>query len=207
MARSLTNSLTMLWQDAPALQRLKRQTLFWQQYLQSPRATGAIAPSGRALGQLMSACLPTIPGVVIELGPGTGAITRVLLDRRPQPQDLIAVESNENFAAALAERYPSVEVLVGQAQQLTRLIDIAPFTASAVVSGLPLRNMPASTHYRILREAFQLLNRGGRFIQFTYGPFCPVAPAVLQRLGLVARKGGTAWRNTPPATVWIIERV
>ena len=155
----------------------------------------------------MADAIPAAPGLVIELGPGTGVITRQLLQRRQRAQDLIAVEFNPHFAAYLAAQFPAVEIIQGRAEQLTRLVDVAPYTARAVVSGLPLRNMPARLHYRILAQAFQLLSNTGVFVQFSYGAFCPVSQTVLDRLGLTATKHAVAWRNVPPATVWKITRL
>ncbi len=178
---------------------------FWlQQVLRAPRATGAILPSGQSLATEMTVNLPD--GLVVELGPGTGVITRALLRHRKHPQDLIAIEFNPHFAAALATEFPSVDILTGRAEQMSALIDMPPYSVAAVVSGLPLRNMSAATHYRILSGAFRLLRTDGVFVQFTYGPVCPVAPAVLYRLGLVAHKTAMIWRNVPPASVWHITR-
>jgi phospholipid N-methyltransferase len=47
---------------------------------------------------------------------------------------------------------------------------------------------------------------GGCFVQFTYGPAVPVAQEVLDALQLDAYKGPTAWRNLPPATVYVFTK-
>jgi phospholipid N-methyltransferase len=66
--------------------------------------------------------------------------------------------------------------------------------------------MPAPTIAAILERAFECLRPEGAFYQFTYGPRAPVSRAVLDRLGLVAARVGTAPGNFPPALVYRLRR-
>ena len=66
--------------------------------------------------------------------------------------------------------------------------------------------MPHTTVQAILIGAFACLRPDGAFYQFTYGPACPVPQAILQELGLQARRIGGTWANLPPAAVYRIER-
>ena len=54
---------------------------FLRAWLRAPHRVGALAPSGPALARLMTAQINALDGPVIELGPGTGAFTRALLDQ------------------------------------------------------------------------------------------------------------------------------
>ena len=78
--------------------------------------------------------------------------------------------------------------------------------ADAVVSSLGLLSMPRTLQHDILKAAFDSLNPGGRFIQFTYGPACPVPRELLDALDLHALRGRTVLRNVPPATVFVFTR-
>lgn len=75
-----------------------------------------------------------------------------------------------------------------------------------MISSLGLLSMPRSLQKDILAASFQCLNPGGRFIQFTYGPTCPVPRDILDELGLHAVRGQTVLRNVPPATVFVFSR-
>jgi len=58
----------------------------------------------------------------------------------------------------------------------------------------------------ILEAAFSTLKPDGRLIQFTYGPKAPVSRDLLAELGLSVRRGGFAWWNVPPASVYVYTR-
>jgi len=177
-------------------------------WLRHPLRIGAIAPSSRALGRKMALQIGNPEGKrVVELGGGTGAITRALLAHGIVHENLIVVERDPVMYQALRRRFPSLPVLEGDAADLAGLLaraGIGPI--DAVVSGLPLLGMPAMVQQAILAAAFAALGPDGKFIQFTYGPSVPVRPGVLGRLGLIARSVGRVWRNVPPARVWLFER-
>jgi len=184
---------------------LRDQRLFLHRWWRDPRGVGAIAPSGRALARLMAARIDPAGGPVVELGAGTGCFTQALLDRGLPAHRLAVVEIDPVFAGRLALRFPGCRVLRLDAARL----DLPLFEggAAAVVSGLPLLSLGLPTVVRILRGAFgRQLRDGGAFHQFTYAPRCPVPPAVLERLGLSARRIGWTAANLPPAFVYRIER-
>jgi phospholipid N-methyltransferase len=67
--------------------------------------------------------------------------------------------------------------------------------------------MPPAQVTAIVQGAFERqLRSGGMFYQFTYGPRCPLPPALLARLNLQARRVGSALLNLPPAAVYCISR-
>ena len=66
--------------------RARRQRAFSQNLVASPRLTGAVAPSGRALARAMAAATGSpSQGLVVELGPGTGPVTQSLIETRRRP--------------------------------------------------------------------------------------------------------------------------
>jgi phosphatidylethanolamine/phosphatidyl-N-methylethanolamine N-methyltransferase len=183
---------------------------FFRQWVRNPLRTAAVAPSSRELAAAMVAELPTDTRRVIELGGGTGALTRALLAHGVRGDDLLVVEFNEELHAHLHARFPAVRIALGDARHLGAIVGhcgyIVDGPADAIISGLGLLAMPQDTQQQILSEAFACLRPGGRFIQFTYGPQPPVADAVRQALGLAVRKGNFILRNVPPATVYVYER-
>jgi len=102
---------------------MHRPAGFFRQYVSNPSKTGAIAPSSTALASCMLTGLPLADAdVVVELGPGSGALTRHLIEQVGENTRILAVEINPTFAEQVAERYPRVEVVNGDAIQ-SRLLD------------------------------------------------------------------------------------
>lgn len=180
---------------------------FLRAWLRDPRGIGAVTPSGAALARLMTAHVSQLDGPVIELGPGTGALTRALLARGVLPHRLALIEADPHFADALTKRYPKATILRMDAAQLGNTESLfGEERACAVVSGLPLLSLSPREVIAILRGAFHHLRADGAFYQFTYGPRCPVPSAILNRLGLRASRIGRAIINVPPAGVYRITR-
>src|SRR6202171_1353100 len=85
--------------------RLDDEVRFLSPGLQSPLKTGALPPSGPALAKAMAAEIdPSVPGPVVELGPGTGPVTEAILARGIAPQRLILVEVQRGFCTLLRQR-------------------------------------------------------------------------------------------------------
>lgn len=183
---------------------------FIGQWLRNPRQTAAVAPSSPELAAAMLSELPNGARRVIELGGGTGAITRALVERGYAGDALLVLELNEELHAHLHRQFPNELLVLGDAVELPRLASAAGFLdagpADAVISGLGLLAMDRELVINILRSAFACLRPDGRFIQFTYGPVSPVSDAVLDALGLRMRRGDFVLRNVPPATVYVYER-
>lgn len=174
--------------------------------LARPRQVGAVLPSGAALARLITSEINPLRGRVVELGPGTGVFTRALIDRGVREEDLTLVEANEHFAPLLRQAFPEARLLQCDAARLEASDLLGAGPVGAVVSGLPLLNMPLRKIFAIVATAFRHLGAGGALYQFTYGRRCPVPRPILDRLGLKAIVVGRALRNVPPATVYRISR-
>lgn len=175
------------------------------QWLRSPKGTGAIAPSGRALARAMVAELdPAIEGTVVELGPGTGPVTQALVESGFGPDRLVLVEQNRQFRHHLETLYGDITVVEGDAFEIASLaavVEAAPL--NGIVSSLPLLNWPQDTRRKLLDDCLSMLPPGAPFVQFTYGPSAPIA---CQRSDVAVSKSKRIWLNLPPATVWAYRR-
>jgi phospholipid N-methyltransferase len=181
--------------------------LFLRSWLQNPMRVGAVAPSGRALAELITGQITAADCPIIELGPGTGAFTRALIARGVPEHRLVLIEADASFARTLQDRFPAARVVTMDAAMLGYASGfLGDEQAGAVVSGLPLASMPAAKTSAIIEGAFRHLRPGGAFYQFTYFPRCPIRPDALRRLGLEARRAGIAVVNVPPAIVYCIRR-
>jgi phosphatidylethanolamine/phosphatidyl-N-methylethanolamine N-methyltransferase len=144
-------------------------------------------------------------GVVIELGGGTGSITRALLEHGLAPERLVVVERDRTLAALLRTRFPGVKVIRGDATELEALLEpLAIERVAAVVSSLPLLSLPKRARRSIVAASVALLGPHRPFVQYTYGVASPVAAA---EFGLMAEVAQRVWRNFPPAVVWRFRRV
>ena len=183
---------------------------FFRQWLKNPRAMAALAPSSRQLARQMVAQLPAGAQRVIELGAGTGVFTRALLEHGIAQRELLVLELNTELYGLLREQFPQSQVVNGDACDLGKIAKTAGFDASsgidAVVSGLGLLAMPRSLQKKILEAVFSVLAPESPLIQFTYGPISPVPRDLLNELGLSMRRAGIAWKNVPPATVYVYTR-
>ena len=166
---------------------------------------GAVAPSARRLAQARARQTVVVPGeVVVELGPGTGSVTRALIDSGVPEDRLILIERDPAFHAYLTEMFPRATVILGDATRMDRLIPKEwRGKVSSVVSSLPLVALPARQRYRTLVAAFRILAPFGRLVQYTYGPFSPVPASAL---GLDSRRVDFIRLNLPPASVWRFTR-
>lgn len=176
--------------------------------MRNPWRVGAVAPSGRALADLITSDITPGDQPIIELGPGTGTFTRALLARGVPPDRLALIEADPDFARLLQERFPQLRVLVMDAADLgAQGSCFGQERAGAVISGLPLLSMAPTKAAKILWGAFKYqLRADGAFYQFTYMPRCPVPHARLEQMGLEAARLGFALANMPPATVYRIRR-
>jgi phosphatidylethanolamine/phosphatidyl-N-methylethanolamine N-methyltransferase len=143
-------------------------------------------------------------GPVVELGPGTGAITNALIERGVDQKRLVLVEYNPSFCALLRDRYPQAKVVQGDAYTLRETLwNVLSAPANAVVSGLPLVTKPMLTRVRLVRDAFAALAPGAPFVQFTYSVVPPIPKSLP---GVSTEASERIWMNLPPARVWVYRR-
>ena len=179
---------------------------FFRSWITEPLRVAAVVPSSASLARLITSEIGAAQSPVLELGPGTGVFTKALLDRGLEQADLTLVEYGAEFVTILRERFPQARVLHRDASRISALDLFPDAAAGAVVSGLGLLSMPPRTVIAILTGAFACLRPRGAFYQFTYGPRCPVARPILDRLGLKAQRIGGTVSNLPPAAVYRISR-
>ncbi len=176
---------------------------FLRSLVATPRLTGAVAPSGRVLARAMAAAVdPGRAGLVVELGPGTGPVTRALIERGLDRRRLALVEYDPRFCRILEERFEAVRIIQGDAYDLPHtLAEFRESAVAAVVSSLPLLNQPPGRREKLIADAFALMGPEGVFVQFTYGPNSPI-PQEFCAGRYSAHRGPAIWRNLPPARVW-----
>jgi phosphatidylethanolamine/phosphatidyl-N-methylethanolamine N-methyltransferase len=185
--------------------RLDDEVRFLRSWIEKPLHVGAVMPSGRPLARTMAQYVdPRSSGPVVELGPGTGAITNALIEHGVDQKRLVLVEYNPGFCALLRDRYPQAKVVQGDAYRLRdTLWNILSAPATAVVSGLPLVTKPMLTRLRLVRDAFAALAPGAPFVQFTYSVVPPIPKSLP---GVSTEASERIWMNLPPARVWVYRK-
>jgi phosphatidylethanolamine/phosphatidyl-N-methylethanolamine N-methyltransferase len=163
-------------------QRLADYRVFWRQFRQAYNTTGAVLPSGRGLskalahyvrhGEAASAAGNGTPRRILEVGPGTGAVTaQIARDMRPDDQ-LTLVERNEEFVSHLREQLHSPKF--DAARERTSLVhsgveelpEDRPY--DIIISGLPLNNFSVELVDQLLTKMKRLLAPGGVLSFFEY---------------------------------------
>ncbi|WP_244497129.1 class I SAM-dependent methyltransferase [Aureimonas sp. D3] len=180
---------------------------FLREWLRQPLKVGAVSPSSKALAERMASYvpLPGEDGVILELGPGTGVVTRALLKRGVEADRLLCLEYAPEFCALLRSLFPAVHILRGDAYRpgadLDAWLDGRPL--AAVVSSLPLMARPEDERSAALGAYLDRLPVGAPFVQFTYSPALPVRPERVE-----AKVEVSPWvkLNIPPARVLVYRR-
>ncbi len=171
--------------------------------------TGGIMPSQRFLISKMIAPVPeTYAGQVIELGAGTGALTKRLAARCPEAR-ILACEINPTLAhdhrrnlaeAGLGRR---VQLFTGSAVDLLSEVDRNGLEMPGfVISGIPLGNLGREKALALIDTIHQTLSAGGMYIQFQH--------SLLDRKKLKAKfsdlRTVPVLLNFPPAVVYYARR-
>ena len=132
-------------------------------WFKRPRSMGAIVPSSGRLARAI-ACEVDFnrPGVIVELGGGTGSITRALVERAVYGNEIVVIEREASLCARLAARFPGIRVICGDAENLPRLLaDAGLGPVKAIVSGLPLLSISRWSRERIIHQSFAVLADDG----------------------------------------------
>ncbi|NYH78266.1 phospholipid N-methyltransferase [Actinopolyspora biskrensis] len=181
--------------------------------VREPSTIGAVLPSSPVLAREMAAVVPsTDRPVVVELGPGTGALSGAIAQRVPEGGRHVAVEVDPGMCEHLRSTCPGLEVIEGDAKRLGQLLaDSGIRSVDAVVSGLPWSIFAGESQRRILREVGSVLAPGGGFttIAYAHALGLPGARLFRRRLGSLFDEvitSRTVWRNVPPARVYVCRR-
>ncbi len=197
--------------------------VFISEAMRNPATMGAVAPSSSRLAELLAGVVPSAGSVpqrngsrdgvvVVELGPGTGAVTEAIEQRLPDRARHLAVDSNPAMVKFLRERCPGLEAVHGDAAELGALLaERAIGPVDAVVSGLPWSLFGAGQQDAILTSVATALRPDGVFATFAYLHARPLTAARRFRSRLMAHfdevvATRNVWRNLPPAFGYVCRR-
>jgi phospholipid N-methyltransferase len=145
---------------------------------------------------------------VVELGPGTGAFTGLILSRIRASTTFFALELDPGFTKGLRSRYPGLTVYNDSAERITQYLKIhGKRCADYIVCGLPWASLPLGVQDRIFEGVLDSLQPGGHFVTFGYvhARWFPNAQRFRRRLRRGFSRVETSrvvWKNFPPAFIY-----
>ena len=166
-----------------------------------PKTVGAIMPTSTRMANRMASIIDTGSGLpVLELGPGTGVITKAILARGVQPENLVSIEYSTPFVQHLRGKYPGVNFINGDAFDIAETLkDYKGQKFDCVISGIPLLNFPMHQRVSLIQSLLDLMPAGRPVVQFSYSPMSPVIarPDIykIEHFDFIVR-------NIPPAQIW-----
>ena len=178
---------------------------FFKGWIDKPKAVGSIIPTSSIAARRMASVVNPDSGLpVLEVGPGTGVITRQILARGVPAEKLYLVEYSADFVRHLRRNFPGVNIIEGDAFNIGHTLghDV-PKQFDSVVSGVPLLNFPVQQRVAFVESLLDRIPAGRPIMQLTYGPKSPVPPGLgnytVERFDFVIR-------NIPPTLLWVYRR-
>lgn len=176
---------------------------FFRSFIRDWRTIGSVTPSSRFLVNAMLGQIDfSRARRIVEYGPGTGVFTAEIVRRLAPDAQLLALDTEEHFIAALRERLPDPRLIAvrGSAAQIERHIAALGWpVADVIVSGIPYTAMPHDLRDAILGASARALAPGGCFNAYQYSPY--ILPLLRRRYARVE----TRWvpLNVPPAFFFV----
>ncbi|MCW8087299.1 class I SAM-dependent methyltransferase [Sabulicella glaciei] len=176
------------------------KALFFRRWLRNPLQMGSIIPSSRTLCRKIAAAVRREPDEhVLELGAGTGVISRALLEHGVPASRLTVVEIVPEMAGYLRDSLPGVNVVQGDAFDLRAALPPAMHgRIGTAICGIPLVLLPLERQQAFV-DAVEAVAPGKGFLLYTY---CATSPLPYRKLGLDATRVAFTPLNFPPASVW-----
>lgn len=182
-------------------------------YLTNPKCTGAVCSSSKYLAEVITENIGIEQACnIVEIGPGMGAFTKVILRKKPDSAQFFVIEINTKIANRLHKKFPHLDIALGSAEFLQTMMQERqmPF-ADVIVSGIPWAFLNQALQQRILENIHNALRTGGIFATFAY--ILPSAGAKRFRKRIYSKemfseikKSAIVWNNIPPAFVYYCKK-
>jgi phosphatidylethanolamine/phosphatidyl-N-methylethanolamine N-methyltransferase len=179
---------------------------FLQAFLKNPLKVGAIAPSSPELAaKMIEGIEPDEDNVVLELGVGTGAITKFLQSRIPDSKSYLGIELDRDLVKTLKRNYEDLEIVCGNACDAYSIHKKSGLgKVRYIICCLPFVSLPNEVGERILGQIDRFMQKGCTFrtFQYAHGYYMPSAIKLREfmrdRYGK-ARRSKLIVKNVPPA--------
>ena len=179
---------------------------FLQAFLKNPLKVGSIAPSSPELAQkMLDGIRPNEENVVLELGVGTGAITKFLQSIVPNRESYLGIELDKDLVKSLRRNFPNLKIVRGNACETFSIYQKTNFgKVGYIICCLPFVSLPNEVGEKILSEIDKFMEQGCTFrtFQYAHGYYFPSAIKLREhmrdRYGK-AKKSQLVVKNVPPA--------
>ena len=121
---------------------------------------------------------PDENNLVLELGVGTGAITRFLQERVPNENSYLGIELDRDLVRILRRNYPDMKIVRGNALQAAEIHQRSGLgKVGSIICCLPFVSMPNEVGEKILLEIDKFMQQGCIFrtFQYAHGYYFPSA--------------------------------
>jgi len=179
---------------------------FLQAFLKNPLKVGAVAPSSPDLAwQMLDGITPDKDNIIIELGVGTGAITKYIREILSDDKSYLGIELDERLVSSLHVRYPELSIVRGNACDLSDIHNRSGLgNANYILCCLPFVTLPDEVAAKVLSEIEKYMERGCLFraFQYAHGYYTPAAIRLRKfmrdRYGY-SKRSKLVPKNVPPA--------
>jgi len=147
---------------------MKSKYNFVRQFFKNKKMVGAITPSTKFLGKKMLKNIDfNSSKLIIELGPGTGVFTDLIIEQMAKDAQLYVFELNKNFYANLVDKIndPRVKILNDSAENIEKYIDKK---VDLIISSLPLMVFSNKLRENVITTSYKSLKKDGIYLQFQY---------------------------------------
>ncbi len=174
--------------------------------LRNPLDVSTVFPTSPALAEAMIARGElSSASQVVELGPGTGAITKHIAKRLRSPSVYLGVELDPRMVEFLRKEFPALRFENGPAENLPQWLPEQ--SVDLVISSLPWTLFPTEVQTKTVDSIVRSLKPGGVFLTYICinAMFFPQARPFIKKLRTSFRdvsRSRLEWRNIPPAFVF-----
>jgi phosphatidylethanolamine/phosphatidyl-N-methylethanolamine N-methyltransferase len=179
---------------------------FLQAFLKNPLKVGAIAPSSPELAaRMLEGIEPDENNIALELGVGTGAITKFLQHKIPNKESYLGIELDAELFKSLKQNFADLNIVCGNACETTLIHQQSGLgKVRYIVSCLPFVSLPREVGEKILLQVDQFMQEGCTFrtFQYAHGYYLPSAIKLREfmrnRYGK-SQRSPLVVKNMPPA--------
>lgn len=178
---------------------------FLHAFLKNPTKVGSITPSSPELAlEMLKGVKPDADNVVIELGVGTGAITKFLQELVPDERSYLGIELDEALVRVVGKSFPNLNIVCGNAADMCQIYEQSGLgKVSYIISCLPFVSLPADIRDAVLDEVDKFMQQGCIFrtLQYAHGYYLPSAikfrKLMQERFGK-EKRSPLVVKNVPP---------
>jgi len=142
--------------------------LFIREFFKNWREVGSITPSSPFLvNKMLKRVDFENAKIIVELGPGSGCVTKKILKKMRPDAKLYVFETNKDFCFKL-KQIKDAKLIVCNESALNLSKRLGDRVVDYIISGIPLATLQSKNKNSLLAEGYRVLTPRGYYIQFQY---------------------------------------